>query len=93
MNKKSTILLFAALLVTHPVVAAEKKTVVPTDRDRAELKKIMRSHTFRGKGVSRGVRAAAGDPNMAVIDRRRPGSSSQCSFITLRGKRAMQCQS
>ena len=92
MNKPWATLLFATLLVASPDVAAGKKSVTPTDRDRAELKKIMRSHTFRGKGISRGVRAAAGDPNMAVIDRRRPGNNSQCSFITLRGKRAMQCQ-
>jgi hypothetical protein len=93
MKKKTIVLLFAALITAQPAQAQSKKSVTVTDRDRAELQKILRPHRWRGKGVSRGVRAAAGDPNMAVLERRQIGQMSTCSFITYRGKRAMQCQS
>lgn len=93
MNKKTIVLMLAAFVLAHPVQAASKKAVVVTDKDRKQLQKILRSHTWRGRGVSRGVRAAAGDPNMAVLERRQLGRRSQCTFITYRGKRAMSCSS
>ena len=55
------------------------------------LKRVLRPHHNRYI-ITRKVRAAAGDPNMVVFDRRGGASNVwRCSFITHRGKRAMVC--
>lgn len=64
---------------------------------RAQLQRVLRPHYTRIP-ITREMRAAAGDPNMTVIDRRSSGIFSsgevnRCSFITMRGKRAMICES
>jgi len=83
-----------AIAGTVHTIASTKhaRSVAPSAADRKQLKKILRQHVWRGGGVSRGVRAAAGDSTMAVIDRRQVwGETYQCSFITYSGKRAMTC--
>ncbi len=90
---KWRILLVGTLLLTHPMPPVAQAKEQPSARDKAELKKMLRRHSYYGGGIPYGVRLATGDPNIPVIDRRTYGSmSSQCGFITARGKRTMLCQ-
>ena len=62
-----------------------------------KLDRVLRPHTFRYP-ITREIRRAAGNPNMAVLDRRKLGFAGtfhthRCSFITLRGQRAILCES
>ena len=92
----TTKFLFACLIVSASFAMsadAARKNVKATAADHAKLKKLLRPHRYNGGGISYGVRAAAGDPNMPVVDRRRAGQmSAQCSFMTARGKRTLVCQ-
>ena len=84
--------LCAALLLTATKSFAEQNDV-PTARDHAELQKLLKWHIWYGKPITRGVRAAAGDPNMAVFDNRRTRNlTHMCSYIIYRGKRAIRCE-
>ncbi|MGI9366447.1 MAG: hypothetical protein ACR2O8_14790 [Rhizobiaceae bacterium] len=88
--------IFASLILTLasslPADAA-RKNVKATAADHAQLKKLLRPHRYYGGGIPYGVRAAAGDVNMPVVDRRVPGQmSAQCSFKTARGKKTLICQ-
>jgi len=75
------------------MMAASKVSTKLGLLSKAELKKMLRRHSYYGGGIPYGVRLATGDPNIPVIDRRTYGSmSSQCGFITARGKRTMLCQ-
>ena len=93
--------LLVAAFISMPAYAGSSAPVTVTDtnsykvtaRDKAKLKKLLRSHVWHGGGVSRGVRAAAGDPNMPVVDRRYIwGETYTCSFFTMQGRRTMLCQ-
>jgi len=56
-----------------------------------QLKRLMRPHTFRYP-VTRAAKAAAGNANMVLFDRRVGFSDVyRCSFITYRSNRAMVC--
>lgn len=66
---------------------------LPTAKDHAELQKLLKWHIWYGKPITRGVRAAAGDPDMAVFDNRRTRNlTHMCSYIIYRGKRAIRCE-
>ncbi len=66
---------------------------VATPEDYAELERVLRQHIWYGKPITRGVRAAAGDPNLPVVDRRALwGFTYTCGFQYLtRHQRAMVC--
>lgn len=90
---KWNFLLIGAIVMAQSAPAIGKTTEKPTARDRAELKKLLQTHTYYGGGIPYGVRLATGDPNIPIIDRRSYGTnSSQCGFITARNKRTMLCQ-
>ena len=58
----------------------------------AELQKLLRPHAFYGQRVTDAIRAATGDPNIVVIDRRSQwGEIYSCNYTNLRGKRALVC--
>lgn len=59
-----------------------------------QLEKLLRPHFFFGDRVSDAVRAATGDPNISVIDRRFEfGEVYECNFQFwgLRKQRVMVC--
>ena len=91
---RAIFVLVVAFGVTNSAHARSEHSNVATAADHKELARILRPHVWHGKGVNRGVRAAAGDPKMAVFDRRIGRSLlSQCSFIVYKNKRAMVCNS
>ncbi|MGI9365609.1 MAG: hypothetical protein ACR2O8_10540 [Rhizobiaceae bacterium] len=101
MKTKFITTLLAAAFISQPAYAGSSAPVTITDtngytvtaKDKAKLKKLMRAHVWYGGGVSRGVRAAAGDPNMPVVDRRVVwGETYTCSFFTMQGRRSILCQ-
>ena len=64
---------------------------------KAQLQRVLRPH-FTKIPITRAMRAAAGNPNMVVFDRRygsifADSNVHRCSFITYRGQRAMICES
>jgi hypothetical protein len=57
-----------------------------------KLKKLLLPHAYYGQRVTDDVRAATGDPNIVVFDRRHIwGEIYSCNYITYNGKRAMVC--
>ncbi|MGI9364837.1 MAG: hypothetical protein ACR2O8_06615 [Rhizobiaceae bacterium] len=81
----------AAVFTAANSIAAQE--TFPTARDHAELQKLLKWHIWYGKPVTRGVRAAAGDPDMPVFDNRRTRNLTHiCSYIIYRGKRAIRCE-
>ena len=55
------------------------------------LRRLLRSH-FLPLNVTKAARAATGDPNITVIDRRFSYDEPySCSFLTQQGKRVMIC--
>jgi hypothetical protein len=57
-----------------------------------KLKKLLLPHAYYGQRVTDDVRAATGDPNIVVFDRRHTwGEIYSCNYITYHGKRAMVC--
>lgn len=94
MTSGIVLIMIFALGLMSPVHAGSARSKKVTAADRKELARLLRPHVWRGKGVYRGVRAAAGDPRMAVIDRRNGRNFvSQCNFIIYRKKRALVCDS
>ncbi len=60
--------------------------------DVEHLNRIFSQHVFFGRRFDRRLRAATGDPNIAVFDHRiYRADGSQCSYITYRKKRAIVC--
>ena len=58
---------------------------------RKKLKRLFKPH-FRHFGfITADVRAATGDPDIAIFDRRAGEGPFRCSYITYQGKRALQC--
>ncbi len=58
----------------------------------AELQRILGSHAWYGERVSNAVRAATGDPNITVIDRRWEwGEIYSCNYHFMQGKRVLIC--
>ena len=58
-----------------------------------KLKKLLRPHAYYGQIVTGDIRAATGDPNIVVFDRRHIwGEIYSCNYITYRGKRALVCE-
>ena len=57
-----------------------------------KLQRVLRTHTFRYP-ITRDIRAAAGNPNMAVFDHRTgfTGTTYRCSYITYRSQKALVC--
>lgn len=95
----------AASLVAAPAMAApysptniaqpsaEASIVLAGFSDRsgaAQLKRLLNPHTHY-IAVTRAARAATGNPNIRVIDRRTGDSVFRCSFLTVQGKRALIC--
>ena len=58
-----------------------------------KLRAVLRSHVYFGLPITRGMRAATGDPNITVIDRRQYGRNSRCTFINRSGRRILKCDS
>ena len=95
--KRSALVAFFYLALSAPLLCAQAQTVkeenLPTAKDHAELQKLLKWHIWYGKPITRGVRAAAGDPDMAVFDNRRTRNlTHMCSYIIYRGKRAIRCE-
>ena len=59
---------------------------------KTQLRQLLRPHIPQGKFVSRAARAATGDPDITVIDRR-TGGVSRCSFLNQGNKRVLLCES
>ena len=72
--------------------ASAANLVDPRASGETQLRQLLRAHIFTGARVSREARAATGDPNITVIDRR-TGGVSRCSFLNQQGKRVMICDS
>ena len=72
--------------------AAHAQLVDQSLSGKAQLKALMRPHHFDGSPVSREARAATGNPNITVIDRRTSGIS-RCSFLNRGNERVLQCDS
>ncbi len=94
-NKLGAAALAALFLVPLSGAQAAGGKAVATEKDRATLQRLLKRHSrYRaGLRITPGVRAATGDPNIAVFDHRGGSSNSffQCSYITVRGKRALTC--
>ena len=58
-----------------------------------KLRAVLRSHVYYGLPITRAMRAAAGDLNLTVIDRRQYGRNSRCTYLIQRGRRVMKCDS
>lgn len=57
-----------------------------------KLKKLLLPHAYYGQIVTDDIRAATGDPNIVVLDRRHIwGEIYTCNYFTYQGKRALQC--
>jgi hypothetical protein len=87
-----TAILFGALFLVQPAHAFGWDDGIPTERDYAELNRLLNPHIWHGKPVSHRVRAAAGNANMIVLDRRRFSYTSECSFRIYRNQRIMDCR-
>ncbi len=62
-----------------------------SESGKKRLKRLLRPH-FLPLNVTRAARAATGDPNITVIDRRFSYDEPySCSFLTQHGKRVMIC--
>lgn len=76
---------------------AETRTAAFADRKkyfsgREKLKRLLRPHSRFGNIITQDVRDATGDPNIVVFDQRGGRSGVyRCSYLTYRGKRALQC--
>ena len=83
------------LIVTAALsLAAIMPSQANNERGEKRLKKLLSRHIFVSRSIGRDVRAAAGDPSMAIFDNRvERGQFAQCNFITYRGKRALTCNS
>jgi hypothetical protein len=92
MKKLTLAFLLVALAVVQPALAGRYDNVVPTEEDYRKLDRLLEPHTYYGFPVSRGVRAAAGNPEMIVLDRRRFHSTAECGFRTYRHQRIMECR-
>jgi hypothetical protein len=58
-----------------------------------KLQKLLRPHAYYGQIVTDDVRAATGDPQIVVFDRRHIwGEIYSCNYMTYRGKRALVCE-
>lgn len=78
-----TIATFTSAFVASPALANRS--------GEAQLQRLLSPHTNFIR-VSRAARAATGDPDITVIDRRgRSGEVYQCSFLTRYGRRIMIC--
>lgn len=56
-----------------------------------KLRTILKSHVYQGLPITRAMRAATGDPNITIIDRRRIGRSSICGYEYRYNRRIMTC--
>ena len=57
-----------------------------------KLKRLLSNHPFTGAPITRDVKAATGDPNIHVIDRRYEfGEIYRCSYMFQQGRRIMIC--
>ena len=45
-----------------------------------KLERLLQTHFFRGGVITPDIKAATGDPNIPVIDRRKYGDFASCSF-------------
>jgi hypothetical protein len=74
------------------IVLAQLVTGTPAQK----LQKLLRPHAFYGERVTADIRAATGDPNIIVQDRRwRWGEIYTCNYIYLQGGgrgRALVCE-
>lgn len=84
-------ILAVAILATSALAHTTANADSRSHSGQEQLQRLLKPHFFPIP-VTRAARAAAGNPDMVVLDRRgRPGEVYRCSFITLRGKRAMVC--
>ena len=88
MGKSIRIALAAALLAC---AAGSASAYVQSGEQK--LKKLLLPHAYYGQIVTDDIRAATGDPNIVVFDRRHIwGEIYDCNYITYRGKRALVCE-
>ena len=81
-----------AVATVAPIQPAIAQSVDQRASGAVQLRQLLRTHIYNGFPVSRAARAATGDPNITVIDRR-TGGASQCSFLNRFGRRILQCNS
>ncbi len=95
---------FALLLALLPIRACEfvasantriEVAQLVTGSGKEKLAKLLRPHAFFGERITDDVRAATGDPDITVIDRRvQWGEIYSCNYIFLSGgqrNRALVC--
>ena len=58
-----------------------------------KLRQILESHVYYGLPVTREMRAATGDANIMVIERRQYGRVSKCSYLYRGDRRQLLCNS
>ncbi|MEM7463812.1 MAG: hypothetical protein AAF362_14160 [Pseudomonadota bacterium] len=78
----------------HSVEPAAQAITLYSSDPYLELQKLLRPHFYFGGRVSDAVRAATGDPNITVIDRRwKTGEIYECNFEFwgARKQRVMVC--
>jgi hypothetical protein len=83
----------AAGLWPAPPVKAERSLHTADTRAEERLQKLLRPHVYTGQQITSDVKAATGDPNITVFDRRHEfGEVYSCSYLFVQGKRAMVCE-
>jgi hypothetical protein len=84
---------FAAGLRPMPNINIERFVHTVDTRAEARLQKLLRPHVYTGQQITSDVKAATGDPNITVFDRRHEfGEVYSCSYLFVQGKRAMVCE-
>ena len=82
--------LAATIAVTMPnAVDAQSYRLSASPKEK--LRHIFRPHTYNRLPITRAMRAATGNPNISVIDRRRDGRVSLCSYAYQNGRRVIVC--
>ncbi len=79
---------------SHSIESAAQAVTLYSSDPYVELQKLLRPHFYFGGRVSDAVRAATGDPNITVIDRRwKTGAIYQCNYEYwgVRKERVMVC--
>ncbi|MGI9399693.1 MAG: hypothetical protein ACR2O0_00440 [Rhizobiaceae bacterium] len=72
----------AAVSKTAPLIMAQLVTGTPQQK----LQKLLRPHAYYGGRITDDIRAATGNPNIPVIDRRGTwGEIYSCNYVFMRG--------
>ncbi|GIL02061.1 MAG: hypothetical protein BroJett030_19600 [Alphaproteobacteria bacterium] len=95
-------LCLALIAGAGPVAATESESgplelaQLVTGTPQQKLQRLLRPHAYFGDRVTDDIRAATGDPNIAVIDRRwRWGEIYSCNYVFMHGRhrgRTLVCE-